>query len=101
MWLCGKPGKCIVEFFDSAGLGEVSCVDEYVAFWERRLGVVRVVRVRYADNANVVASSGEKRGGIARILRSAQPVNPTNNEQDGRRCEAFPCCRWSAIEDTV
>ena len=47
-----EPGEGVVEFAVCARVGEVACVDEDVAFWEMGLGVVGVVRVGYADEAD-------------------------------------------------
>jgi len=60
-----EPGKGVIEFIVCARLGEVTCVDENVAFWEMRLRVVGVVCVGYAKEANgeyvgsVEATEGE------------------------------------------
>ena len=47
-----EPGEGVVEFVVCARVGEVACVDENVAFWEMGLGVVGVVCVGYADEAD-------------------------------------------------
>ena len=47
-----EPGEGVIEFLVCARLGEVTCVDENVAFWEMRLIVMGVVCVRYTNDAD-------------------------------------------------
>lgn len=75
-----EPGEGVVEFVVCARLGEVACVDEDVAFWEMGLGVVGVVCVGYADEADArcVGSARSGRG------HSIGKVEPTCKENEGR-----------------
>jgi hypothetical protein len=51
-WLGVEPGEGVITFVVYARLGEVTCVDENVAFWEMRLSVMGVVCVGYANNVD-------------------------------------------------
>lgn len=75
-----EPGEGVIEFVVRARLGEVTCVNENVAFWEMRLSVVGVVCVGYADEADAryVGSARSGRG------RSIRRVEPTCKENEGR-----------------
>jgi hypothetical protein len=75
-----EPGEGVVEFVVCARLGEVTCVDENVAFWEMRLSVVGVVCVGYADEADA-GYVGSARSGRGRSIRK---VEPTCKENEGR-----------------
>ena len=75
-----EPGEGVIEFVVCARLGEVTCMDENVTFWEMRLSVVGVVCVRYADKADAwyVGSAESGRG------HSLRKVEPTCKENEGR-----------------
>ncbi len=75
-----EPGEGIIEFVVCARLGEVTCVDENVAFWEMRLSVVGVVCVGYADEADA-RYVGSARSGRGCGIRK---VEPTCKENEGR-----------------
>ena len=80
VWMGVEPGEGVIEFVVCARLGEVTCVDENVTFWERRLSVVGAVCVGYADEADAryVGSARSGRG------RSIRKVEPTCKENEGR-----------------
>ena len=72
-----EPGEGVIEFVVCARLGEVTCVDENVAFWEMRLSMMSVVCVGYANEADgeFVGSTRSGRG---------CSIEPTCKENEGR-----------------
>ena len=88
-----EPGEGVIEFVVCTRLGEVTCVDENVAFRERRLSVVCVVCVGYANEADG-ACLGRARGGRGTI-------EPTCKENKGQRYEAVPVSGILTMDDSV
>jgi len=95
VWVGVEPGQGVIEFRLCARLSEIACVDENVAFWERRLSAVGVVRVGYAYEADArcVGCARSDRG------RSVRRVEPTCEEKEGRRLEVVPGGGVSTIDD--
>jgi len=78
-----KPGERVVKFVVGARLGQIARVNENVALRERRLSVVGVVCVGYANNADGwCAGSGRGRG--------VGTVEPTCKVKERRRREEIP-----------
>ena len=70
-----EPGEGVIEFVVCTRLGEVTCVDENVAFWQMGLSMVGVVCVGYANEAD-----GREYVG-------------TRSARSGRRCSVEPTCK--------
>ena len=60
VWVGVEPGESMVELVICTRLGKIACVDENVAVWERRLSVVSVVCVGYADEADAWRARRER-----------------------------------------
>ena len=52
VWAGIESGEGVVKLAICTRLGKIACVDENVAIWERRLSMVNVVCVGYADEAD-------------------------------------------------
>ena len=73
-------------------------MDEDVSRGKRRLGVVRVVGIGYADDADArVLFFGTAFG--VRLLDGG--ISPTRKEQERRGREVVPCSRLAAVQDTI
>jgi hypothetical protein len=93
MGLRFEPGQDVVMLELGSGYSEVTCVDEDVAIWESRLGIVGVVSVGNADDADLV--------GFVLGLGRPWSIQQSSQEEKRTRFESFPDCGSTSIQQGI